>query len=532
VSLVVRLGFALLAGVALCAAFPGHDVWVLAPVGVALLALATCGARARTGFLLGLVTGLVFFGYSLSWSGIVVGVVPWAGLAVCQALFVALLAAATAFLQGRGPVPRIRPGVVALAWVVQEALRDRVPYGGFPWVRLAFSQADSPLGRLAALGGAPAVTFAVALAGGLLAALVWDLGPRLSRGVDHGPRRTSALLALVGAAVVLVAGFAVPLPTDGTPTTVMAVQGNVPRAGLDFNAERRQVLDNHVTATEDAAAEVAAGTRAQPDLVVWPENASDIDPTRNRDAQDEILQAVDAVGAPLVVGTLLEQPAPDISNVALLYEPGRGITQTYVKQHPVPFAEYIPNRDFFRRFSDKVDLVRADFAAGAGPVLFRVPAAAGGEVVAGPTICFEVAYDDLVRANVDLGANLLLVQTNNATFGYTDESVQQLAISRIRAMEHGRSVVHVSTVGVSALITPDGTVHQPSALFTRTVLSGSLPLRSEQTVATMVGPWPEYAAGLAFVIVLLTGLRRRRPPAEADTRIPTESPVEREPHRG
>ena len=207
--------------------------------------------------------------------------------------------------------------------------------------------------------------------------------------------------------MVLVAGFAVPLPTDGAPASVMAVQGNVPRAGLDFNAERRQVLDNHVTATEDAAAEVAAGTRPKPDLVVWPENASDIDPTRNADAQDEILRAVDALGAPLVVGTLLEQPAPDISNVALLYEPGKGITQTYVKQHPVPFAEYIPNRDFFRRFSDKVDLVRADFAAGTGPVLFRVPAAAGGEVVAGPTICFEVAYDDLVRANVDLGANLL-----------------------------------------------------------------------------------------------------------------------------
>ena len=542
-SLVVRLAVALLAGVALCAAFPGHDVWVLAPVGVALLALATCGARARTGFLLGLATGLLFFGYSLSWSGIVVGVVPWVGLAVCQALFVALLGAATAFLQGRGAVPRVRPVVVGLAWVVQEALRDRVPYGGFPWVRLAFSQADSPFGRLAALGGAPAVTFAVALAGGLLAALVWELAPRLSRGIGQGPRWIAALLTLAGAVVVSVAGFAVPLPTDGAPASVMAVQGNVPRPGLEFNAERRQVLDNHASATEEAAAEVAAGTRPKPDLVVWPENASDIDPTRNPDAQDEITRAVDALGAPLVVGTLLEQPAPDISNVALLYEPGKGITQTYVKQHPVPFAEYIPNRDFFRLFSDKVDLVRADFAAGTGPVLFRVPAASGGEVVAGPTICFEVAYDDLVRANVDLGANLLLVQTNNATFGYTDESVQQLAISRIRAMEHGRSVVHVSTVGVSALITPDGTVHQPSTLFTRTVLSGQLPLRSVRTVATMVGPWPEYAAGLAFVVVLLVGLRRR-PAAEPAPRIPTETPTqapnenpaenpaEREPHRG
>jgi apolipoprotein N-acyltransferase len=407
---------------------------------------------------------------------------------------------------------------------VQEALRDRLPYGGFPWVRLAFSQADSPFGRLAALAGAPAVTFAVALAGGLVAAGVWAMAPRLI-GTASGDRRPRpALLAVAGAVVVLVVGFAVPLPTDGAPGNVMAVQGNVPRPGLDFNAERRQVLDNHVTATEDAAAEVAAGVRPRPDLVVWPENSSDIDPT-------QITRALDAVNAPLVVGTLLEEPAPDISNVALLFEPGRGVVDTYVKQHPVPFAEYIPNRDFFRRFSDKVDLVRADFAAGSGPVVFRVPAAAGGEILAGPTICFEVAYDDLVRDNVELGANLLLVQTNNATFGYSDESVQQLAISRIRAMEHGRSVVHVSTVGVSALITPDGTVHQPSALFTRTVLSGSLPLRSVRTVATMLGPWPEYAAGLAFAVVLLVGLRRRRP-SEPATRIPTESPAEREPHRG
>jgi apolipoprotein N-acyltransferase len=533
VSLVARLASALLAGVALCAAFPGHDLWALAPVGVALLALATCGARARIGFLLGLVTGLVFFGYSLSWSGIVVGVVPWAGLAVCQALFVAVLSAATAFLQGRGPVPRIRPAVVALAWVVQEALRDRIPYGGFPWVRLAFSQADSPFGRLAALGGAPAVTFAVALAGGLLAAVVWGLAPRLrglQRGVPTGTRRSRVALMLAAAAVLLVAGFAVPLPTDGTPADVMAVQGNVPRAGLDFNAQRRQVLDNHVTATQDAAAQVAAGTRAKPDLVVWPENASDIDPTRNQDAEAEITQAVDQLGVPLVVGTLLEQPAPDVSNVALLYEPGKGIASTYVKQHPVPFAEYIPNRDFFRRFSDKVDLVRADFSAGSGPVLFRVPAASGGDIVAGPTICFEVAYDELVRANVELGANLLLVQTNNATFGYTDESVQQLAISRIRAMEHGRSVVHVSTVGVSALITPDGTVHQPSTLFTQAVLSGSLPLRSAQTVATLVGPWPEYAAGIAFAVLLLWEFRRR-PRPETATRIPTAVPAQEEPPR-
>ena len=504
---------ALLGGGLLVLAFPGYDVWPLAPLAVALLALATCGVRARAGFGLGMLFGLLFFLWSLSWSGIYVGQLPWFALAALQALFVGLLGAATAFLQGVGGRPRVRPLVVALAWVAQEALRDRVPYGGFPWVRLAFSQADSPLGRLAALGGAPFVTFAVALAGGLLAAAVWH-GARWfqarraehASSVPHGVR--VALAAGVAALAVGAAGVAVPVPTDGQPAQVMGVQGNVANPGLDFNAERRQVLDNHVQATIDAAGQIGS-SRSQPDLVAWPENSSDIDPTRNTDAAAQIGRAVTAVRAPILVGTLLLQPYPYISNVSLLYEPGQGITQTYVKQHPVPFAEYIPNRSFFRMFSDEVDLVRNDFAAGSGPVIFTVPAASGGQILAGPSICFEVAYDDLVRANVELGANLLVVQTNNATFGYTDESVQQLAISRIRAIEHGRSVVHVSTVGVSALITPDGTLHQATSLFTRAVLSGELPLRTARTVATMVGPWPEYVACAGLALLLALAVRSR-----------------------
>ncbi len=522
---------ALVSGAFLCLAFPGPGIWPLAPVAAAVLAVATCGASVRAGALLGLVAGLVFFGYSLSWAGSVVGVVPWLGLTVCQAVFTAVLGAVCAWLQSRpirprdrpdphnpaARMPRIRPLVVALAWVGQEALRDRLPYGGFPWVRLAFSQADSPMGRLAAVGGAPLVTFAAALCGGLLAVAVASFS-RAPAGAAPTPRRATArrgvarlfVFGTAGVLAVGASGLLVPLPSDGAPASVMAVQGNVPRAGLEFNEERRQVLDNHVQATLDAATQVDAGTRPRPDLVVWPENSSDIDPTRNPDAADQITRALDALGAPLVVGTLLEQPAPNVSNVSMLYLPGQGIVQTYVKQHPVPFAEYIPNREFFRTFSDKVDLVRADFVPGPGPVEFRVPAASGGEIVAGPTICFEVAYDDLVRENVELGANLLLVQTNNATFGYTSESVQQLAISRIRAMEHGRSVVHVSTVGVSALITPDGTPHQVTSLFTQDVLSGALPLRTAETLATRVGPWPEYAGCLSLVILLALSVRPRR----------------------
>ena len=214
--------------------------------------------------------------------------------------------------------------------------------------------------------------------------------------------------------------------------------------------------------------------------------------------------------ATLLVFQLAEEPAPYVSNVSFLYEPGAGLVGRYAKQHPVPFAEYIPNRSFWRIISTQVDLLGTDMWAGPGPVVFRVPAASGGEVVAGPSICFEVAYDELVRANVDLGANLLVVQTNNATFGFTNESVQQLAISRIRAIEHGRSVVHVSTVGVSALILPDGTLLQPTSLFTPAALAADLPLRTERTLAGWVGAWPEYCAVFGMLALLAGSALSRR----------------------
>jgi apolipoprotein N-acyltransferase len=518
---VYRFPLAIVSGLALWLAFPSHDLWAMAPVGVALLALATRGTSGWRGALLGLVSGLSCFLPLLSWSGIYVGALPWVALAVLESLYIALLGLACALLQrGRSPdgVVRVRPMVVALAWVAQELLRDNTPFGGFPWGRLAFSQADSPLAGLAALGGAPAVTFGVALAGGCLAAAVARLiGGRRPAG-QSGIPRDGVLRSLVSGAPPLLCAVAVmslpvlvPRPTDGPTARFMAVQGNVPRAGLDFNAERRRVLDNHAGATQTAAASVRAGEQPQPDLVVWPENASDIDPLRNPDAAVVINDAVDAIHAPLILGAVLQGPRPYVSNASLLYLPGQGVTAQYIKQHPVPFAEYIPYRSFFRHFSDKVDLISSDFKAGTGAGVFQVPVHDGGTIAAGAIICFEVAYDGLMRDTVDQGANVLLVQTNNATFGFTDESVQQLAISRIRAIEHGRSIVHVSTVGVSAMITPDGTAHQRTRLFTSAVLSADLPLRTDRTIADRVGAWPEYIAsgGLVMMLVLL-GLRRRR----------------------
>lgn len=538
-----RVGCAVVAGLALWSAFPSLGWWPLAVVGVALLTLATAGVRPRNGFLLGLLAGYAYFGPLLSWSGVYVGAFPWFALATLQALYVGLFGLVCAILQrDTGPADprtRIRPLAVALAWVAYEWARGHTPFGGFPWGRIAFSQADGPFARLAALGGAPAVGFGVALSGALLALAIHRVfrHPRAAEPSPSGglkgrlestPGRVG--LPLLGAVSLLLAGLLVPVPTgldDGTPTArVVGIQGNVPTAGLDFNAQRRAVLDNHARVTATAAQEIARTGAPRPDLVVWPENASDIDPLLNADAAAVIRSAVATIGAPTVVGAVLSGPGENVSNTSLLYLPDGAIADSYSKLRPVPFAEYIPYRSFFRLFSDKVDLVTRDFAAGDSIGLFRVPTAGGATLALGLNICFEVAVDDVVRDSVAQGANLISIQTNNATFGFTDESVQQLAISRIRAIEHGRSVVHISNVGVSALVTADGTPHQATSLFTPAVLSGDLPLRTASTIATRVGAWPEWIASGALLVLLLERLRRR--PArrlQALTPTPPDQPA-------
>jgi apolipoprotein N-acyltransferase len=488
-------------GLAMFLAFPGHDLIALAVLGPAALAVAVHGRGVRAGLWLGLVTGLTFFVPLLSWTGIYVGAFPWLALAVSQALYLAALGGLTA-LTSRLPA---WPLWAAALWVAVEAARGRFPFGGFPWGRLGFSQTDGPLLAFAAYGGVPLVSFAVALTGSLLAAALLGLGAGRSR------RRVPA--ALAGALVVpLVGALAwLPLPgsslTAGGPTaTVAVIQGDVPRAGLDFNAQRRAVLDNHVQQTLRLAEEVAAGRQPRPDVVLWPENSSDIDPYRNADAADGIQRAADAIGAPVLVGAVVDGPGEYISNTAIVWSPEDGPGETYVKRHPVPFAEYIPARDFFRLFSDKVDLVRRDFAAGDEVGVLDV-----GGVRVGDLICFEVVYDGLVRDVVDGGAGMLVVQTNNATFGYTDESAQQLALSRLRAVEFGRTVAVAATSGISALVAPDGTVVRSSELFEPAVFVEEIAQRDDRTVAQRLGVVPEaLLTALGLGAVLLAALRRRR----------------------
>jgi apolipoprotein N-acyltransferase len=164
-------------------------------------------------------------------------------------------------------------------------------------------------------------------------------------------------------------------------------------------------------------------------------------------------------------------------------------------------------RSLAEAVSSAAKTVTQDMVAGHGDGLLR-----GGPVPIGDVICFEVGYDELVRSSVQAGAQLLVVQTNNATFGHTAETYQQLAMSQLRAVEFGRIVVQVATTGMSAVIGPDGVVRDRSGrLFAPARLVDTVPVRSARTLATRLGPIPEYVlAALALLGLFGAALTSRR----------------------
>ncbi|ONI86849.1 apolipoprotein N-acyltransferase [Saccharothrix sp. ALI-22-I] len=488
----LRVLLAAAGGGAVFLSFPPRTTWWLAPVGFAVLGVLLYGRRARAGFGLGVVWGLGFMAPLLRWTGEFVGLIAWLPLALLCAVLIGVGTAAMAV------VSRV-PGAplwMALVWVADEALRAVVPFGGFPWGKIAFGQPEGWYLPLASVGGAPLVGFAVALTGLGAAHLGrnWKLGA------------TAVVLPL---AAGIAATALVHTDPDQGSVTVAAIQGNVPRAGLDFNAQRRAVLDNHVKRTLELADDVKAGRAQQPDLVIWPENSSDIDPFRNVDAAAQIQRAVEAINAPVAVGAVvIDQDDRLPRNTVVLYEPGIGATDTYTKRQLQPFGETMPYRSFFRIFSETVDRA-GTFQPGTDPQGFTM----GAAKVAIDT-CYEVAFDSVVRDSITAGANLIAIPTNNATFGYTEMTYQQLAMSRLRAVEHGKSVVVAATSGVSALVAPDGSVTHRSGMFTPDALVATVPLRGEATLATRLGAWPEWvmtALGLMAVAFSLTTKRRSRP---------------------
>jgi apolipoprotein N-acyltransferase len=520
---------ALLGGLALAAAFPPAGIWPFAAIGPALLVIALSGRGLRASFCVGLIFGAAFFIPLVSW---VVNLAwyAWVALAVASAVIFAVLAVGQRLLL-RLPA---WPLAVAGWWVAAEALRDRWPFGGFPWGRLAMSQAGTPTQGWAAIGGTPLLTFVVALVGSTLAWLLLALPgigaaaspapgtPTQGTGQAAGRWRTAwrilAFAATAGLAVLPAVLPLDPVPRGAGTAEVAAIQGNVPRARSltgQLNNDWMVTL-NHVAATDKLAQRVKAGQEPAPDLVIWPENSTDIDPLQYPPVYRQIASAAAAIDRPILVGAVLQNP---LRNAGLLWLPGTGPTKdVYIKRQLVPFGEYLPFRALISKITSLTQLLPENYTAGHSTHVFHV-----GQIRLGDVICYEIGFDGLVRSEVTAGANLLTMQTNDATFerdGWiTAETGQQLAMARIRAVEHDRAVVVASTTGYSAIVAPDGRLMTSSGTWQQAELEARVPLLTYTTLADRVGPWPEYViialtlAALAFAAVRSIRTRSANNPA-------------------
>lgn len=463
-GIIARLILAATSGAVTYLAIEPRGWWAAGIIGVALLMAALAPWRTTEpslawSALIAAVHSAVLYLFTLPWIGELVGSMPYIALALFLSLYSILLGI------GGSALLRWKYGFALFPffYVAVEMLRSSVPFGGFSWVRLAWGQIEGPLANLAPWGGPALITFAaVCAAAGVV-------------GLARAPRLACALIALPLLAGILAGqGIGRDSRTTGT-VTIAAVQGNVPRLGLDFAAQRRAVLDNHVRVTEQAAHD-----GAHPDIVIWPENASDINPFTNKDARMLIDAASRDINAPILVGTLTTDEV-GARNTMQVFNPDGSAGEHHHKKYLQPFGETMPMRDFFAKITDLVDLA-GDMKPGDGP---------GVVTMAGTTVgiatCYEVSFDQAVRTAIDNGAQILTTPTNNATFSDSDMTYQQLAMSRLRAMEADRAVVVAATSGVSAIVHPDGSVSQASGIFEPAYLEEELPLREGRTFAVRYG---------------------------------------------
>ncbi len=301
-------------------------------------------------------------------------------------------------------------------------------------------------------------------------------------------------------------------PEIDDETTVAVVQGNVPGDGDDILLDHRQVTRNHVDATVRLADEVEAGEETLPAFVLWPENSTAVDPFKDAEINADIEEASAAIGVPILVGAMVDSGPEHVLNQGIVWDPVTGAGDRYTKRHPVPFGEYIPWRNVFRSNFGRLALIPRDMLSGTR----TDPLEVAGMSVA-DAICFDVAYDDGIHAQLRNGAELLVVQTSNAMFIHTGQIDQQFEITRLRALETGRYVLVAATNGVSGVIAPDGTVLDRADPRTQAVLVEQIGLSDTITPAVWIGPWLDRACIAVTLLALVLGLlpyRRSRPTKE------------------
>ena len=447
------------------------------------------GSRPGRAALCGFAFGFAYFGALLYWI-LLFGELGWAGLVIMSAGFTAAFGALAPAVWRREHALLGTFGLAGL-WTVIEWVRGMIPLGGFGWGQLGVTQVDAPALPLASIGGVWALSFLVMVVAGLLL-LAWE---RWGSG-----RRAAALVLAVAALVLAVVPAAIPIPApDGRTLDVATIQVDVASVqdlvGADEDvAVARLNIDRHLQLAD-----------SPPDLVVWGEGALDPGVTSDPLMMTAVSQAIATVGAPTIAGAVTDDPDGTQRTVTLAFDATGKIVDRYVKVKLVPFGEYVP----FRRelgWISATDQVPVDRTPGTEVSLISIP----GLPPIGTPICYENSFPSIDREMTREGAGFLVVVINNASYDRTAASEQHLQMSRLRAVENGRWVVHAAVSGISAFIDERGDVVDSRGLFEPATMRAMVRASDRRTALHASG-------GLGPVGIDDPGRRADRAPEEPQT---------------
>lgn len=382
---------------------------------------------------------------TLWWAGKYVGLLPLLFLALLHGIFYLPIGLLGRYTKN---ILWFIPALLAI-----EELRSVFPFGGFSWMRIAFSQADSPYASVIAVGGAL-----------LLSAWVLTIAAMLAKF-----RRSYAipLLLIIVAPLLLNNSY-----SSQERISFVGIQGNTPSVGLTFNDRAEAVFNLHLSESKKVELDGV-------DVIIWPENAIDVDPFANARVRSSLESLTSSLNVPLIAGAITRQSG-QLENVSLMYNESGEVVSYYSKQYLTPFGEYTPLRSVARLVSPYVDDV-ADFSVGE-----RVDNHVVKSFELAPVICYELLSDSLVQSAAKR-SEAIIAQTNSATFAGTSESAQQLNITRLRAIENAREIVSVSTVGISAHIGINGEVLSRTQENVSAGLLGDVRSNTSRTIANNLG---------------------------------------------
>ena len=471
---------AVVAGLLVAFSLPPWGWWPLAYVGVALF--ATCKPNSkRARFIFGTLFALAWLAPGMGWMWFLTA----PGYVIAALLFSALHGIAAMITGAVTDQHKHRSIVGPLAHTLAEALRFSFPFGGVPLATLAISQAASPIAPIVRIGGPLLLTYIVLQIGFLLARL---------RDTEMPKRSVHAALIAVVVAILPLAGSIAPNGNDiGRSLNVAAVQGGGPQGTLAINTNSRDVVNRHLDATEIITGESAA-TDNQLDLVIWPENVIDVSSFSSSIERTEVAAQAARLNAPFLVGITEDLDNKYFTNAQVVVNTDGSLGDRYDKVRRVPFGEFVPMRGLLEAVGAPVDRIPRDAKAGNDTAILRA-----ADTTIAVVISWEVFFSGRANEGIEQGATLLVNPTNGSSYTGTILQTQQIASSRLRALETGRWLVQVSPTGFSAFISPSGQVFDRTGVSEQRVITREVQLRSGRTIYSHLGDLP-------FILIMITSL--------------------------